>query len=137
MGAAANLPKSVRAICSLTMCKEEPFDPLIPLTWPSKCALGQCSECPELEVSLPENSDVMVHFLQWQKGMSSKCDKNGNPREITSLFPVTLGLLDAVSKFKKFFPKMRIHVFVASQQYEALRIRSATLKLGDLLTIED
>ena len=39
VGAAANLPKSVRAICSLTMCKEEPFDPLIPLTWPSKCAL--------------------------------------------------------------------------------------------------
>ena len=32
---------------------------------------------------------------------------------------------------------MRIHVYVASQQYEALRLRSLSLNIVDLLTIED
>ena len=137
VGAAGNLPKSVRAICGLTMCKDRPFDPLVPTTWPVQCALGQCSDCPKLEVSLPENRAVTVHFLQWQKGMSSKCDAKGNPREITSLFPVNLDLDSAVDKFKNFFPHLKVHVFVASQQYEALRLRSSSLKIGDLLTIED
>ena len=137
VGAAGNLPKSVRAMCSLTICQDHPFDPLVPLSWPPQCALGQCAHCPDLSVDLPENRDTSVHFLQWQKGLSSKCDAKGNAREITSLFPVTLDLDSAVKKLKSFFPQMKIHVFVASQQYEALRLRSTSLKAGDLLTIED
>ena len=69
--------------------------------------------------------------------MSSKCDAKGNAREITSLFPVTLDLDAAVEKLKSFFPQMKVHVFVASQQYEALRLRTLSLKETDLLTIED
>ena len=139
VGAAGNLPKSVRAMCSFTMCQNQPFHPLVPLTWPPQCALGECPHCPDLEVSLPENQNtsVRVHFLQWQKGMSSKCDARGNAREITSLFPVTLDLDAAVDKLKSFFPQMKVHVFVASQQYEALRLRTLSLKETDLLTIED
>ena len=69
--------------------------------------------------------------------MSSKCDARGNAREITSLFPVTLDLDSAVKKLKSFFPKIKVHVFVASKQYEALRLRTLSLKETDLLTIED
>jgi hypothetical protein len=52
------------------------FYPLIPRTCSPECALGQ-------------------------KDMVSKCDKNGNPREITSLFHVSLDLDAAVNKFIK------------------------------------
>ena len=68
----------------------------------------------DLYVDLPENRATSVHFLQWQKGLSSKCDAKGNAREITSLFPVTLDLDSAVKKLKSFFPQIKIHVFVAS-----------------------
>ena len=36
-----------------------------------------------------------------------------------------------------FFPKLKVHVYIATHQYEALRLKSDSLNLGDLLTIED
>ena len=136
VGAAANLPKSVREMCAKT-CQDKEFDPLLPVSWPSDCAMGICLHCPDLHVSLPENMTTMVTFLQWKKGNSSKCDRSGKPKEITSLFPVCIELTDAVQYFKNFFPQIKTHVFVASKQYQALSLRSASLGLGDLLTIED
>ena len=38
---------------------------------------------------------------------------------------------------ESFFPKIKTHVYVACHQYEALRLRSESLELGDVLTIED
>ena len=137
VGAAGDLPRSVRAMCAKTMCQDKEFDPLIPISWPRDCALGVCKKCPKLSVTLPENRSAMVTFLQWKKGKSSKCDQKGNPKEITSLFPVFFELDAAVQYFQAFFPKIKIHVYVASMQYEALRLRSCSLSLGDLLTIED
>ena len=38
---------------------------------------------------------------------------------------------------ESFFPRIKVHVFVATHQYEALRLRSESVEVGDLLTIED
>ena len=46
-------------------------------------------------------------------------------------------LPEAVKMLESFFPKIKVHVFVATHQYEALRLRSESVGLGDLLTIED
>ena len=137
VGAATNLPKSVRALCATNLCPSPTSVPLVPSTWPHKCALGTCTSCPKLVVDLPDNTNTMVHFLQWQKGESSKLDQNGKPKQVVSLFPALLTLDQAVKKLLSFFPKMKTHVFVATIQYEALKQRTDSLQLGDLLTIED
>ena len=111
--------------------------PLDPSTWNQSCALGQCSSCPNLEIELPTNTDIVSHFLQWKKGNTSKLDRNGNPKEVYSLFPVSVKLCEGVQMLSNFFPKLKVHVYVASHQYEALRLRTESLKLGDLLTVED
>ena len=110
---------------------------LDPSTWPQKCALGQCVSCPKLKVDLPPNPNVKVHYLQWKKGETSKLDRDGNPKQVYSLFPVSVTVEEAVKMLESFFPKMKIHVYVATHQYEALRLRSESLNVGDLLTIED
>ena len=136
-GAAHNLPKSVRAICSTTICACPTSVALDPSTWPQKCALGQCDSCPKLQVDLPPNPNINVHFLQWKKGESSKLDRDGNPKQVYSLFPINVSVQEAVKMLESFFPKMKVHVYVATHQYEALRLRTESLKVGDLLTIED
>ena len=80
---------------------------------------------------------MIVHFLQWKKGETSKVDRDGNPKEVFSLFPVSLPVGEAVKMLESFFPRMKVHVFVASHQYKALKLRTESLKLGDLLTLED
>ena len=137
VGAATNLPKSVRGISATTLCTSPTAVPLEPSTWPQKCALGLCSSCPKLSIALPPNTNINVSFLQWKKSHSSKLDRNGQPKEVFSLFPVVVSLDEAVKMLEAFFPRMKIHVFVATHQYEALRLRSESLGLGDLLTIED
>ena len=64
-------------------------------------------------------------------------DQNGNVKEVYSLFPVNVTMKEGVKMFEAFFPKIKAHVFVATHQYEALRLRSESLQVGDLLTIED
>ena len=137
VGAATNLPKSVRVICHMNLCQSPTSDPLDPSTWDEDCALGHCSSCPDLVVDIPENRDTMVHFLQWQKGDSSKTDRNGRSKQIISLFPVFLTIDQAVNRLLSFFPKMKTHVFVASKQYEAMRLRTENIETGELITIED
>ena len=92
-GAASNLPKSVRGICSTTICTSPSTVPLDPSTWPQDCALGVCSSCPKLIVALPPNPNISVNFLQWKKSVSSKLDRNGDPKEIFNLFPVNVTLV--------------------------------------------
>ena len=137
VGAAFNLPRSVRAICASTLCPNPDTVPLTPSTWPQCCALGQCISCPKVIIELPPNTNAIAHFLQWKKGNTSKLDRNGNPKEVHSLFPVSVPLSEAVKMLEDFFPKIKVHVFVASHQYEALKIRTESLHLGDLLTVED
>ena len=79
----------------------------------------------------------MVHFLQWQKGESSKLDRDGKPKQVVSLFPSFLSMDQAVKKLLSFFPKMKTHVYVATHQYQAMKLRTESLGIGDLLTIED
>ena len=134
-GAAQNLPRSVRGICATTMCQSPTADPLDPATWPDKCALGQCASCPELVVDLPPNHNMVAHFLQWKKGETSKVDRDGNPKVAFSLFPVSVQVKEAVKLLDSFFPKMKEHVFVATHQYQALKLRTESLNIGDLLTI--
>ena len=89
------------------------------------------------QTSLPSNLYVSVNFLQWKKGQSRKVDRNGDSKEIISLFPVHVILPEAVKMLEFFFPKIKVHVFVATHQYETLILRSDSVGLGDLLTIED
>ena len=42
VGAASNVPKSVRAMCAMTMCQDKVTDPLLPASWPNDCALTWC-----------------------------------------------------------------------------------------------
>ena len=128
-GAGYNLPKSVRAICSTTLCPNPTTVPLDLATWHVNCALGTCPSCPRICVDLPSNPNVNVFFLQWKKGQSSKVDINGNVKEVFSLFPVQVGMEEAVKIFEAFFPKIKTHVYVASHQYEALRLRSESLEV--------
>ena len=86
VGAAANLPKSVRGICSTTICPSPTTVPLVPSTWPQDCALGLCPSCPKITIELPSNLNVSVNFLQWKKGQSSKVDRNGDPKKIFPSF---------------------------------------------------
>ena len=137
VGAATNLPKSVRAICAMCLCDSPDTLHLDPSSWPQACALATCTSCPELHIELPANSSMMIQFLQWQKGQSAKLDRSGSSKEIFSLFPVTVTVSEAAKMLQSFFPKIKIHVYVATHQYEALRLRSNNLLLGDLLTIED
>ena len=62
---------------------------------------------------------------------------NGKPKQVVSLFPSFLSMDQAVKKLLSFFPKMKTHVYVATNQYQALKLRTESLGIGDLLTIED
>ena len=53
------------------------------------------------------------------------------------MFPVQVSVMEGVKMLESFFPKMKIHVYVATHQYQALKIRTESLNVGDLLTIED
>ena len=64
-------------------------------------------------------------------------DGDGRPKLVYSLFPVQVTVVEAVEMLKSFFPKMKIHVYTATHQYQALKLRTASLNVGDLLTIED
>ena len=136
-GCAHNLSKSVREICFTTVCHAPESVALDPSTWPQSCALGKCVSCPKLSVDLPANINLSIHFLQWKKGETSKVDRDGSPKLVYSLFPVQVTVVEAVEKLKSFFPKMKIHVYTATHQYQALKLRTASLNVGDLLTIED
>ena len=136
-GTGHNLSKSVREVCSTTLCAAPETVARSPSTWPESCALGKCVSCPKLKIDLPPNPNVQVHFLQWKKGVSSKLDRDGNPKQVYSLFPVQVSVMEGVKMLESFFPKMKIHVYVATHQYQALKIRTESLNVGDLLTIED
>ena len=85
------------------MCQSPTADPLDPATWPDKCALGQCASCPELVVDLPPNHNMVVHFLQWKKGETSKVERDGNPKVVFSLFSVSVQMKAAVKLLESFF----------------------------------
>ena len=136
-GAAGNLPLSCRSLTATTLCPNPNTVPTNPLSWDLDCALGRCDNCPQLVVDLPDNEEVQCQFLQWKKGFSSKKDRSGDLREVTSLFPVSVSVREAAEMLANSIPRMKSHIVVAAHQYEALRERTDSLEAGDLISVED
>ena len=87
-GVANNVPNSCRAASYMSLCNDS-ADPLDPLTWKAKCALGECTSCPGLIVD-GDVCDNQFTFLDWRKDVVAKLGKDGKKREMFTLHPTTI-----------------------------------------------
>ena len=67
----------------------------------------------------------------------SKKDREGELKDVFSLFPVTCTVREAAEMLVASIPRMKSHLKVADHQYQALRQRTESLEPGDLLPVED
>ena len=135
--AARFISKSCQGVAFVAMCQSNGSDPMDPLTWDPKCALGECPNCPDLHVDTDECISDQVQVNIWRKGTAG-VDANGKDKEIFTLFLDTLTLTDAVSSLQKMATMMKTHIFVAHRQWQFNRsITSKLSPMNSIVTVED
>ena len=108
-----------------------------PLTWPKKCAMGDCSNCPTLLVDTTDCSVKEVQVYVWRKGIAG-VDAAGKDKEIFTIFLDTIPLDAAVSDLQSMAKMMKTHIYVACRQWEYNRvIANKLIPLKSILTVED
>ena len=80
---AKNLPSSVTACAGSQICipGDGTVDRLQPDTWREACGLGNCHNCPVIEIE-PGNDDRNINFVEW-----CRTDKQGLYQCCGSLIP--------------------------------------------------
>ena len=135
--AAKTVSKSCRGVAFVAMCTSLGSDPMNPLSWNRKCAMGECDKCPDLTVDEADCSVAEVQVHTWRKGVAG-VDALGKDKEIFTLFLDTVPVSDAISSLKKMATFMKTHIYVAYSQWEFNRSMSTKLTaINSILTVED
>ena len=83
-------------MASKSMCDSEHVDPSDPLTWEPDCIFGNCSKCPVLSITIPDNAkNKEVNFFLWTYQMSQEKGKN-----IFGLFRQNMSVADLVTNWR-------------------------------------
>ena len=135
-GIACNIALSCRAACSLAMCDRDGVESQNPLTWNYDCAMGVCTDCPDLLADVKDHVDAnsTVDFTQWKKGSTSR---TSGPAEIFGLFNVTLTVLEAIELLKMRVVELKSHIFVAYNQWRAKKLCEEHLDTNTLMLVVD
>ena len=110
--AAKTVSKSCRGVAFVTMCPSPGSDPMDPLSWNLKCAMGECAKCPGLSVDTADCIADQVKVNVWRKGTAG-VDAVGKEKEIFTLFLDDLTLADAIFSLKKLAIMMKTHIRVS------------------------
>ena len=127
-----------------------------PLTWKKECAFGDCKDCKTLKLYIPENiKKVEVTYSSWQvgekvqevktkKGKKQTQDntqsvdggKEVTAKKVYGLFNITT-VEDVATTFLKSLPRLKRHIFIAHNQWDAHSKVRENLTVDSLITIED
>ena len=137
-GVAENVPASCRGASALGQCLQGQ-DPADPLSWTKECAIGSCSECPELLVELRpgvEPSDMFT-FQEWKKAPVPMRNTTGEKREVFTLHNTTMTIEEGIKLLKERTKAMSRHIYTAYNQWEAKRVFERNLQPGTFLQVND
>ena len=135
--AAKAVSKSCRGVAFVTMCNSTGSDPMDPLTWKERCAMGVCDDCPELSVDTTDCNATEIQVTTWRKGVAG-VDAQGKDKEIFTLFLDNLSVTEAVSTLQALAKMMKTHIYVAYRQWEFNRTMSPKLvPMESIMTVED
>ena len=135
--AAKTVSKSCRGVAFVAMCPSPGSDPMDPLSWKPRCAMGECDECPGLSVDTDDCNIDQIEVNVWRKGTAG-VDASGNIKEIFTMFLDVLTLSDSIDILKQMAKMMKTHIFVAYKQWEFNRSISTKLTpMNSIVTVED
>ena len=138
------LPNSCRALACKTMCSSPVVSSTDPTTWIVKCVTNDCTECPGLRWSLPDN--LLKHSISYSLWASKemevkKLDENNEPVTVTktvfSLYPETETLEEALKRLRVMLIGLKWHIYTAHRQWTGHDVHRSNLDSESIITIED
>ena len=131
-------PTSCRQLVMKYMCPSD-FADIDPLSWKEECAMGECQRCQTIKVNITKKLlDLEITFSQWET-REQLVRKRGKmvKKNIFSLFSRTTTVGEARDLLVERLPKLRKHIYVAHQQWNAHATLRENLDKSSVITIED